>query len=374
MSNKKVSVIMPFHNGEEYLNETLKCLFEQTLENFEIICVDDGSTDDTVKRLKKYEKKHPEMTVLEQKKANAGVARNLGMSRADGEYLIFLDSDDLFDKNMLKKMYEACKECDADVCVCNANQYDETAKRYINKPQYLRENLLPKQIPFSKDTIGKYILYFTTSVPWNKMIKKEFIDANGLKFQDIERANDQYFSVMTLLLAKKITIVREKLVHYRIKQKENLTAKFSRTPLCAYESMLTIKKTLDETGFIDNPDTRCAFDNKVINLMIYSLNIQSTIEGYKTLYDVLRNEGFEKLGITLHEKEYYFNPLEYENFKNIMNYSYDEYLLLKNYEYRDIINRKNLQYSDLMKRFYNEKKDTRIMGGLIRRCRRIFGK
>lgn len=348
MREVKVSVIMPFHNGAEYIDETMKAVLGQTLKEIEIICVDDESTDRTVMLLQEYAKKDDRITVLQQKKANAGVARNLGMQNAVGEYLLFLDSDDLFEKDMLEKMYAACKVCNADVCVCNADQYDMQRGEYIDKPQYLRKKVLPEQIPFSRNTIGKYILYFTTSVPWNKMVSRSFIDAYGIQFQDITRANDQYFSIMALLLARRITIVNEKLVHYRVKQKENLTTKFSETPLCAYESMLAVKSKLENMNLLEKPEIRCAFDNKILNLMLYSLNIQNTAEGYKELYETLKDKGFAKLGLVLREDSYYFNEAEYRNLNHILECSYDEYLLVKNREYRDTINRKNIQYKDMV--------------------------
>lgn len=348
MKEVKVSVIMPFHNGAEYINETMTAVLGQTLKEIEIICVDDESTDQTLMSLQEYAKKDDRIIVLQQKKANAGVARNLGMQRAVGEYLLFLDSDDLFETDMLEKMYAACKDCQADVCVCNANQYDMLEKEYIDKPQYLRKKVLPEQIPFSRKTMGKYILYFTTSVPWNKMVKKSFVDEYGIQFQDIARANDQYFSIMVLLLAKKITVVNEKLVHYRVKQKENLTTKFSETPLCAYESMLAVKSMLENMNLLEEPEVRCAFDNKILNLMLYSLNIQNTIQGYKALYETLKDEGFINLGLDLQDSGYYFNELEYQNLNHMLECAYDEYLLLKNREYRDTINRKNIQYKDMV--------------------------
>ena len=348
MREVKVSVIMPFYNGAEYINETMMAILDQTLEEIEIICVDDGSTDQTFMLLQEYAKKDERITVLQQKKANAGVARNLGMKKANGEYLLFLDSDDLFEKDMLEKMYAACKDCQADVCVCDADQYDILQEKYIEKPQYLRKKVLPDQIPFSRKTIGKYILYFTTSVPWNKMIKKSFVDEHGIEFQDISRANDQYFSIMTLLLAKKITVVNEKLVHYKVKQKENLTTKFSETPLCAYESMLAVKNTLENMNLLKELEIRCAFDNKILNLMLYSLNIQSTIDGYKVLYETLKDGGFENLGFIFHDSSYYFNELEYQNLNHILEGSYDEYLLLKNREYRNTIEEKKAAYKEMV--------------------------
>lgn len=389
MKEVKVSVIMPFHNGAEYINETMAMILGQTLKEIELICVDDESTDQTVMLLQEYAKKDDRITVLQQKKANAGVARNFGMQKA-GEYLLFLDSDDLFETDMLEKMYAACKDCQADVCVCNADQYDNLQEKYIEKPQYLRKKVLPEQMPFSRKTIGKYILYFTTSVPWNKMVSKSFIQEQGIQFQDIARANDQYFSIMTLLLAGRITVVNEKLVHYRVKQKENLTTKFSETPLCAYESMLAVKNTLETIELLKEPEIRCALDNKILNLILYSLNIQNTADGYKMLYETLKDGGLENLGLFLRDSSYYFNELEYQNLNHIIKSSYDEYLLLKNREYRDTINRKNIQYKDMVRQrdgiekqlkaaekelhYIKSTKRYKVVAGLTRIYHKIFRK
>lgn len=341
MEEIKVSVVMPFHNGEAYIHETMECVCNQTLKEIEIICVDDESIDQTPSILHEYKNKDSRIQIIEQKKSNAGVARNAGLSLAKGEYIIFLDSDDLFEKDMLLKMYERAKNEHADVCVCNANQYDTLEKEYIEKPQYLRNARIPKEEPFSKETIGKNLFYFTTSVPWNKLIKKTFLEENQIVFQDIERANDQYFALMVLYLAKSIVTVKDKLVHYRINQKENLTTKFSETPLCAYYAMLAVKESFDKLGALENEDIRCAFDNKILNLMLYSLNIQNSLAGYSELYNLLRDRGFEELGVVLHEEEYYFSKLECYNFKLIKQNTCEEFLLLKNKEYRKTIATKN---------------------------------
>jgi glycosyltransferase involved in cell wall biosynthesis len=341
MSEAKVSVIVPFYNGAEYIRETLTSILTQSLKEIEIICVDDESTDDTYAILQEYARTDDRLTVLKQEKSNAGAARNLGKKHATGEYLLFLDSDDLFETDMIERMYRSCKESDADVCVCNANQYDNEKQEYIEKPQYLREKLLPETQPFSRKQIGKYILYFTTSVPWNKMVKRSLVEQHEITFQEIPRANDQFFSIMCLILAERITVVREKLVHYRVKQKENLTTNYSETPLCSYDAMLKTKERLDEMELLGDTDIRCAFDNKVLNLLLYSLNIQRELDSYQLLYNKMKEEGFEKLGFCLHEKEYYFNSLEHENLCMMLEHSCQEYLFLKNYGYRDTIARKN---------------------------------
>ena len=342
--NELVSVVMPVYNGEDYIAETVKCVLDQTYRNIELIIVDDCSTDNTADIVKAFAEQDSRIKYHYREKSNAGVQRNYGYKQSNGEFLLFLDSDDLFERDMVEKMINKIIIDEADICVCNADQYNTENGEYISKPQYLRINVIPDKVPFSKKSIGNKILYFTTSVPWNKMIKRELIEKNNLSFQDIERANDQLFSVMALIIAESITIVDDVLVHYRVKQKGNLTTEFSQTPLCAYWSMLESCKCLNEKGLLDDEDIRCALDNKIANLMIYSLNIQKDVAGYRELYDLLHNGGFEKIGLILKDKEYYFDSLEYENIKKIMSMSYDEFLLIKNREYRDVIAKKNQSY------------------------------
>lgn len=357
MSDIKVSVIMPFYNGAEYVEETMNALMKQTLREIEIICVDDESTDGTYDKLLQYAKEDTRIIALHQKKSNAGAARNLGLAQAKGEYLLFLDSDDLYEENMLEKMYMSCKEHNADLCVCNADQYDVEADKFKAKPQYMRSSVLPESLPFSRADIGKHILYFTTSVPWNKMVRAAFVKENALKFQEIPRANDQYFSIMCLVLAQRITVVKDKLVHYKVNQKKNLTANYSETPLCSYESMKMAKEELQKRGLLECADVRQALDNKIINLLLYSLNIQRSLTSYCELYDLMKEEGFEQLGFQVQSEDYYFNKQEYKNLLLIFEHSATEYLLLKNKEYRGAIERKNIAMKDKEKEIQSLEKE-----------------
>lgn len=349
MSNVKVSVIIPFYNGEEYANATMNALSAQTLRDIEIICVDDESTDDTYNHLIEFSKIDNRVSVYKQKKANAGAARNLGLQHAKGEYLLFLDSDDLYESDLLEKLYTEAKDKDADICVCDADQYNVVSGEYITKPQYLRRKFVPEQLPFSRETIGEYILYFTNSAPWNKMVKREFMQQHHISFQEIARANDQYFSIMCLMLAERITVVKERLVHYKVNQEQNLTAKYSETPLCSYEAMLKVKEALQECGLLNQPDVRKAFDNKILNLFLYSLHIQNDLDAFCELYNAMKVEGFEKLDFSIRDEEYYFSKLEYQNLCYITQCSAQEYLLTKTIEYRDTIARKNTFIKDCNK-------------------------
>ena len=109
MDNIKVSVILPVYNGEKYIKKCMESLISQTLKEIEIICVDDGSVDGTLEALKEYENLD-NVTVITQENAGAGAARNKGMSYAKGEYLSFLDADDIFEKDMLEVAYNKAVE------------------------------------------------------------------------------------------------------------------------------------------------------------------------------------------------------------------------------------------------------------------------
>ena len=106
MSEIKVSVIMPVYNAETYLEEAIECLICQTLKEIEIICVDDGSTDRSLEILEEYSKRDDRIKILHQRNLYAGVARNNGLKQANGEFVIFLDSDDLFERGLLEKTYK----------------------------------------------------------------------------------------------------------------------------------------------------------------------------------------------------------------------------------------------------------------------------
>ena len=120
MSDKlKVSVIVPVYNAEKYLNRCIDSLTNQTLEDIEMIFVNDGSTDNSINILKSYKEQDKRIVIID--KANEGVseARNQGISKAKGDYIFFVDSDDWIDLNTLENMYETAIKDDIDIVMCS---------------------------------------------------------------------------------------------------------------------------------------------------------------------------------------------------------------------------------------------------------------
>lgn len=346
----KVSIIIPVYNGAEFLEQTMSCVINQTYDKIEVICIDDASTDNSIDILERLKKEDNRITIIRQSQhTNAGETRNQGLHVAKGKYLLFWDADDLMELHAVESLVQKMEEDNADICVCNADQYDTERDQFIKKDQYLQLNKIKESIPFSIESNPQYIFNFTVNVPWNKMFRRDFVNENHIEFQSIPRANDQYFVMNCLALAKRITILNDVLIHYRINQKNNLTTQISKTPICTYEALITTKERLEALQIFSDNRVLQSFSNRCINALIYSLNIQTNTQSYCQLYEFYKEEGFNKLGIKDYGEEYFYNILEYKIYKLMQENSYDTYLLLKNSEYRDTIARKNHRINDLVK-------------------------
>ena len=130
MNQVKISIIMPVYNDGYVIEESLNSVMNQTLEDIEIICVNDGSTDNSLEILKNYQSKYGDMIkIFNQENMGSGIARNNAMKYAIGEYIAFLDSDDIFiDKNALKKMYDVAIKNKADMVSANLKVNDTDGK------------------------------------------------------------------------------------------------------------------------------------------------------------------------------------------------------------------------------------------------------
>ena len=111
----KLSVIIPVYNVENYLRECLDSITSQTVKDIEIICIDDGSTDNSPKILKEYQKKDSRIKIITKENGGQASARNLGIKKAQGEYIAFIDSDDFIESEMLEKLYTKAKDNNLDI-------------------------------------------------------------------------------------------------------------------------------------------------------------------------------------------------------------------------------------------------------------------
>ena len=246
MDTPKISVIIPVYNVEKYLKECLDSVINQTLKEIEIICVDDGSADNSGKILDEYALKDNRIKVIHKKNEGAGVARDCALDLATGKYLAFLDGDDLYKNIFLEKMYKSASENNSDIVVCLAESYDICKKEYKVLKQSLKVEYLPEKEPFCADDVSKYIFNSFQNWNWNKIYSKDFVDKNKIRFQYIYRTNDLYFTCCSLVLADRITTVKQPLVVYRIGMEKNSQSTNILFPFDFYKAFKELKNFLEK--------------------------------------------------------------------------------------------------------------------------------
>ena len=283
----EVSVIIPVYNTEKYLHECLDSVCNQTFKDIEIICVDDGSTDKSLAVLKQYQQKDDRIKILEQKNKGGGAARNYGLSIAQGDYVIFLDSDDFFEENFISELYSKITLENADMCVCDFRKYDMSSGEY-SKPMYLRYDYLPCESIFNYSNIPNYIFNFSSIAVWTKMYSKSFLIENNISFQEIQRHNDAYFNCIALAQAQKICVVDKVLGNYRVGNTTNLQSTNSKSPLdfyIAYREILSKLCVENMFQFVE-----ISYINLLMGIFIQQLRRLRGTEEFKLVYNTIRNQ------------------------------------------------------------------------------------
>lgn len=211
-----VSVIIPVYNAKNTISEAIDSILNQTHQNFEIVIIDDGSTDNTESILKKYMNKEEKIKVYTQVNQGVSKARNNGIKKATGKYITFLDADDLYHPTFLEKMYNRIKKNESDICYCGVDTIPEGRKlKWLDK--FRDGDILVDYVK------GKIPLHTGT---W--LINKEYLETNELFFPEgVSWGEDLEFFYKAVALTDKITFVPEYLTYYRNNHSEQQLSSFS---------------------------------------------------------------------------------------------------------------------------------------------------
>ncbi|RAP52088.1 MAG: hypothetical protein BZ137_09215 [Methanosphaera sp. rholeuAM130] len=325
----KVSVILPVYNMERYLSKCLDTLLNQSLRDIEIICINDGSKDDSLKILKKYQSKDKRIKIINQKNQGAGVARNKGMELATGEYISFLDADDFFDVNMLKHSYEKSKENNADICIFEAFLFDNITQNYDICTFNVKKEFLPKQNVFNRTHVSSNIFKNIMGWPWDKLYKRSFIESNHLKFQEQRTTNDMYFVYISLIKASRICILEEALVYQRRNVPTSLSSTRELSWDCFYHALMKIKEELIKMNIYD--EYKQDFVNYALVSCLWNFNSLKEPSARK-LFHKLRSGWFSSLDILGHDEDYFENKYDYKQLCDIMALPEDDYNAYYDYQ------------------------------------------
>ena len=149
----KISVILPIYNRESCLRETLDSIVNQTYKNLEIICINDGSTDQTLAILNNYAHKDKRFIICSQENGGPAVARNHGLDIASGEYVMMLDADDIYSNDMIDKLYQKAVKTKAEITICRCVEYDNVTHETNTAKWTIKEHQLPASDVFSSNEI-----------------------------------------------------------------------------------------------------------------------------------------------------------------------------------------------------------------------------
>lgn len=212
----KISVIVPVYNAAQTLSPCLSSILASSFRDFEVICVNDGSTDESASLLEGFARNDHRIQIISQTNQGGGAARNAGMLAAKGEYLVFWDSDDLFDLHALQVLSEKCDRDKLDLCIFSGWLFHHETQDSIVWQALIKPEHLPAKSLFSGQDIPDHIFQITTPQPWNKMFRREAIKQWGIFFQPIKKADDLRFVYMALALAQRIAVLNRPFVYYRV--------------------------------------------------------------------------------------------------------------------------------------------------------------
>lgn len=247
----KVSVVIPVYNVENYLRECLDSVCNQTLKEIEIICINDGSTDNSLSILNEYAKKDHRITLISQKNEGQSSARNQGLEIATGEYIYFLDSDDKIVPAALEKLFKLAETFNAELLFFDGDSFFETPKlekeKQHYKTYYHTKGIYPKICTGDEIVcLWKKFKDFRTS-PVTEFFSRKFLKKNKIYFFKGIIHEDNIFTLQALSIAKRVHYSRERLFLRRVRENSTMTMTDINKHLDGYTTtLLVVKKIFDQ--------------------------------------------------------------------------------------------------------------------------------
>ena len=211
----KISVIVPVYNTEKYLRECLDSIVNQTFEDIEIICINDGSTDNSLDILKEYEKSDKRLSVVCQPNSGLSITRNHGIKLARGDYIYFIDSDDYLELTALEELYGISNENNLDILIFKLINFDDgTTNKYTSEYYEMEQFKYLNGKVFNYADVGEDALNFAVSAP-GKFYKMELIQ--NMEFPQNLIFEDNLFFAKAMLKANRVSFYDKHLYYRRIR-------------------------------------------------------------------------------------------------------------------------------------------------------------
>ena len=245
--NFLISIIVPIYNVDKYLEECIESLKNQTYKNLEIILINDGSTDESVKICEKYKEKDNRIVFINKNNGGAASAKNEGLKMATGDYIAFVDSDDFIELDMIEYMVNTIKKYNSDIVQCSfTNLYKNTEK--------FKQDTIVEQKISSKDFLELFLTKWDSSLFWNKLFKREVIE--NVFFKEGRCIDDEFFTYKCVINSKNIVTSNKIVYNYRMRKSGVMKSESSQKQILKdrvdylyerYELVRKIYKDLDKS-------------------------------------------------------------------------------------------------------------------------------
>lgn len=332
----KISVVVPVYNVEKYLKECIESILTQTLDDLEVICVNDGSTDNSLEILNDFAKQDKRVIVINKANSGYGNTMNMGLNAATGEYVGIIESDDFADKNMFQDLYKLAKEYDADIVKGDWYNY-YSAKNFARKNNRISS---AKAFKLTNAKQDKSLLRINPSV-WSAIYKRDFLNKNNIRFLETPGASyqDLGFTFKVFATAERVILTDKAYLYYR-QDNMNSSVKSKTKVYCVCDEYTEIDKFLDE-----RPDLKKEFkvQEEIIRYTAYVSSALRIDDSFKPEFVEVFARHFktEYENGTLTDE--FFKKIHKNEFLTLINNQKKYLKVLKNLEFRRKFNqiRKN---------------------------------
>ena len=235
----QVSIIVPVYNVENYIERCLNSLVNQTFKDIEIITINDGSTDKSLELINKYVKEDIRVSVIDLGDEGVSYCRNLGIEKANGKYIMFVDSDDWIDFNMVEVMYKKAEENNIDLVMCSYIREfkDHSKEKIFNLPEEIiykedkvKNELLRKLVGPVKEELSNPEMLDALGTVWGKLYRADIFKENKINFVDLKEigsAEDTLFNIFTFNYLKKVMFLNKPMYHYWRDNPKSVTSQYN---------------------------------------------------------------------------------------------------------------------------------------------------
>ncbi|MCD7878683.1 MAG: glycosyltransferase [Candidatus Gastranaerophilales bacterium] len=281
------SIIVPVYNVEKYLRQCLDSIVNQTFADFEVICVNDGSTDNSLEILEEYSEKDNRFIVINQENQGQGVARNKAMDLATGDYIVFVDPDDWIEVNLLEELYKTFKLSKSEVIAFNYKEYNDYSGKVNNRNLAA---ILKKNFDYNLNLVPYYswrdvksgCLYNLDLHAWSKAYSREFLKRIQAVFAPTKHGEDHLFVNIVLLNAEKIYYLDKYLYTYRCRDGSAVN-KRSSDNFCIFNNIELLKDYLITHNFYEELKEEFNCYQTIVMSWHYQNIPEEKLEEYKSI-------------------------------------------------------------------------------------------